>query len=52
MRGPARRQGAGIAEMTRVLGPDLVPAGFTVTTAACVAYMNAGRGEPASSPSR
>src|SRR6185436_436392 len=23
------------------------PAGFTVTTAACVAYMNAGRSEPA-----
>ena len=32
-------KGAGIAEMTRVLGPDLVPAGFTITTEACVAYM-------------
>jgi pyruvate,orthophosphate dikinase len=35
-------KGAGIAEMTRVLGPDLVPAGFTITTEACVAYMRAG----------
>ncbi len=32
-------KGAGIAEMTRVLGPELVPAGFTITTEACVAYM-------------
>src|SRR3954465_675622 len=32
-------KGAGIAEMTRVLGPELVPAGFTITTDACVAYM-------------
>ncbi len=32
-------KGAGVAEMTRILGPDLVPAGFTITTEACVAYM-------------
>ncbi len=32
-------KGANIAEMTRLLGADLVPAGFTVTTEACVAYM-------------
>ena len=32
-------KGAGIAEMTRVLEPGLVPAGFTITTEACVAYM-------------
>ncbi len=32
-------KGANVAEMTRVLGPDRVPAGFTITTAACVAYM-------------
>ena len=38
-------KGAGIAEMTRVLGPDLVPAGFTITTEACVAYMRE-RGVP------
>jgi phosphoenolpyruvate synthase/pyruvate phosphate dikinase len=25
-------KGAGIAEMTRILGPELVPAGFTITT--------------------
>jgi pyruvate,orthophosphate dikinase len=35
-------KGAGIAEMTRVLGADVVPAGFTIATEACVAYMNAG----------
>jgi pyruvate, orthophosphate dikinase len=39
-------KGAGVAEMTRVLGPDRVPAGFTITTEACVAYMEAGRREP------
>jgi pyruvate,orthophosphate dikinase len=36
-------KGANIAEMTRVLGPDRVPAGFTITTEACVAYMRDGR---------
>ncbi|HWK26269.1 MAG TPA: pyruvate, phosphate dikinase [Solirubrobacter sp.] len=40
-------KGANIAEMTRVLGPDLVPAGFTITTEACVAFMRDGRSEPA-----
>ncbi len=39
-------KGAGVAEMTRILGPDRVPAGFTITTEACVAYMEAGRVEP------
>jgi pyruvate,orthophosphate dikinase len=39
-------KGANIAEMTRVLGPDLVPAGFTVTTAACVEYMRNDRTPP------
>jgi pyruvate, orthophosphate dikinase len=39
-------KGANVAEMTRVLGPDRVPAGFTITTEACVAYMQDGR-EPA-----
>jgi pyruvate, orthophosphate dikinase len=39
-------KGAGIAEMTRVLGPDLVPAGFTITTEACVAYMRHDRTPP------
>ena len=33
-------KGANIAEMTRVLGAELVPAGFTITTEACVAYMH------------
>ena len=40
-------KGANIAEMTRVLGPDLVPAGFTITTEACVAYMDSDRAFPA-----
>src|SRR5215212_8727367 len=39
-------KGANVAEMTRVLGADKVPAGFTITTEACVAYMEAGRSEP------
>jgi pyruvate,orthophosphate dikinase len=36
-------KGANVAEMTRVLGPELVPPGFTITTEACVAYMRSGR---------
>src|SRR5918992_902261 len=39
-------KGANVAEMTRVLGEDRVPAGFTITTEACVAYMRAGQQEP------
>ncbi len=39
-------KGANVAEMTRVLGKDGVPPGFTVTTEACVAYMREGH-EPA-----
>jgi pyruvate,orthophosphate dikinase len=39
-------KGAGIAEMTRLLGPELVPAGFTITTEACVAYMRGGQSPP------
>jgi pyruvate, orthophosphate dikinase len=35
-------KGANVAEMTRVLGAERVPAGFTITTQACVAYMEAG----------
>jgi pyruvate,orthophosphate dikinase len=35
-------KGANVAEMTRVLGTDRVPAGFTITTEACVAYMRDG----------
>ena len=35
-------KGANVAEMTRVLGADRVPAGFTITTEACVAYMRSG----------
>jgi pyruvate,orthophosphate dikinase len=35
-------KGANVAEMTRVLGQELVPAGFTITTEACVEYMRAG----------
>ncbi|MEA2274147.1 MAG: pyruvate, orthophosphate dikinase [Solirubrobacteraceae bacterium] len=39
-------KGANVAEMTRVLGAERVPAGFTITTEACVAYMEGGRREP------
>src|SRR5215212_10092092 len=39
-------KGANVAEMTRILGPERVPAGFTITTEACVAYMQAERTEP------
>jgi phosphoenolpyruvate synthase/pyruvate phosphate dikinase len=45
-------KGAGVAEMTRVLGAERVPAGFTITTEACVAYMESGRNEPDASTSR
>ena len=39
-------KGAGVAEMTRVLGPERVPAGFTITTQACVEYLEGGGREP------
>jgi pyruvate, orthophosphate dikinase len=39
-------KGANLAEMTQVLGEARVPAGFTVTTEACVAYMDAGGEKP------
>jgi pyruvate, orthophosphate dikinase len=38
-------KGANVAEMIRILGEERVPAGFTITTEACVAYME-GDGEP------
>jgi pyruvate, orthophosphate dikinase len=39
-------KGANVAEMTRILGAERVPAGFTITTEACVTYMQAGRELP------
>ncbi len=39
-------KGANVAEMTRLLGEEVVPAGFTITTAACVEYLRTGE-EPA-----
>ena len=33
--------------MTRVLGPEWVPAGFTITTDVCVAYLRSGGRLPA-----
>ncbi|HEY3729417.1 MAG TPA: pyruvate, phosphate dikinase [Solirubrobacteraceae bacterium] len=39
-------KGANVAEMTRVLGAERVPVGFTITTEACVEYMRADRREP------
>src|SRR5712664_2435453 len=35
-------KGANVAEMTRVLGAERVPAGFTITTEACVDYLREG----------
>ncbi len=35
-------KGANVAEMTRILGAERVPAGFTITTEACVQYMRDG----------
>ena len=35
-------KGANVAEMTRVLGPELVPLGFTITTEACVRHLRDG----------
>jgi pyruvate,orthophosphate dikinase len=40
-------KGANLAEMTRVLGPDKVPGGFTISTAACVEYMRGDGRMPA-----
>jgi Pyruvate phosphate dikinase, AMP/ATP-binding domain len=45
-------KGAGVAEMTCVLGPELVPAGFTIITEACVAYMRAGAARGFGGPGR
>ena len=45
-------KGANIAEMTRILGPGRVPAGFTITTQACVSYMSSGSELPEGSRSR
>ncbi len=39
-------KGANVAEMTRVLGEERVPAGFTITTEACVEYMRNDQNEP------
>ena len=38
-------KGANLCEMTRRLEPGVVPAGFVITTAACVEHMSTG-GEP------
>ena len=40
-------KGANLAEMVRLLGPDLVPGGFTITTEACVTYMQGAGTVPA-----
>src|SRR5437588_3359673 len=39
-------KGANVAEMTRVLGAEMVPAGFTVTTAACAQFLASGGAFP------
>jgi pyruvate, orthophosphate dikinase len=40
-------KGANVAEMTKILGASRVPAGFTITTHACVEYMRLGKVSPA-----
>jgi pyruvate, orthophosphate dikinase len=47
MRDLLGNKGANLAEMTRVLGSEKVPGGFTITTAACVEYMHNGGRLPA-----
>jgi pyruvate, orthophosphate dikinase len=39
-------KGANVAEMTRLLGAERVPTGFTITTDACVAYLGNGQVPP------
>jgi pyruvate,orthophosphate dikinase len=39
-------KGANVAEMTRLLGAGRVPAGFTITTVACVEYLRNGHKPP------
>jgi pyruvate,orthophosphate dikinase len=46
MRALLGNKGANLAEMTQVLGPERVPGGFTITTAACVRYQEGGGGMP------
>ncbi len=43
-------KGANICEMTRLLGADLVPAGFVITTEACVIHMATGTEPPELAP--
>jgi hypothetical protein len=45
-------KGANLAEMTRVLGADRVPAGSTITTEACAAYLGSGGEMPEDSTPR
>jgi pyruvate,orthophosphate dikinase len=39
-------KGANICEMTRLLGADLVPPGFVITSEACVVHMTTGQEPP------
>ena len=39
-------KGANICEMTRLLGADVVPAGFVITSEACVIHMSTGEEPP------
>src|ERR1700690_2676624 len=43
-------KGANICEMTRLLGADLVPAGFVITSEACVIHMDTGEEPPELAP--
>ena len=43
MRNTLGGKGANLAEMTKIIGADVVPQGFTITTDACTQYYENGR---------
>ena len=43
MRNTLGGKGANLAEMTKIIGADVVPQGFTITTDACTQYYEDGR---------
>ncbi|MBR5566140.1 MAG: pyruvate, phosphate dikinase [Roseburia sp.] len=43
MRNTLGGKGANLAEMTKIIGADVVPQGFTITTEACTQYYEDGR---------
>ena len=43
MRNTLGGKGANLAEMTKIIGADVVPQGFTIITDACTRYYEDGR---------